>query len=152
MKTSFCNFAGLCYEAFTISFLFCRYYYDKNIMTKVHGKRYAYKFDFQGLAASLQPQPDHAPYSYARDMHYMPAGYPYPQPMPPQHMHPRGMGNKAGFRAHAPSAMAAYPPHTTGLPQEPHPYPTWSSPTTPTIGYPGVPHSNQSLPQTSYYN
>ncbi|KAE9413584.1 hypothetical protein Angca_007043, partial [Angiostrongylus cantonensis] len=27
-----------------------RYYYDKNIMTKVHGKRYAYKFDFQGLA------------------------------------------------------------------------------------------------------
>lgn len=24
-----------------------RYYYDKNIMTKVHGKRYAYKFDFQ---------------------------------------------------------------------------------------------------------
>ncbi|KAH9503583.1 hypothetical protein Btru_068229 [Bulinus truncatus] len=26
-----------------------RYYYDKNIMTKVHGKRYAYKFDFAGL-------------------------------------------------------------------------------------------------------
>lgn len=26
-----------------------RYYYDKNIMAKVHGKRYAYKFDFQGL-------------------------------------------------------------------------------------------------------
>ena len=25
-----------------------RYYYDKNIMTKVHGKRYAYRFDFQG--------------------------------------------------------------------------------------------------------
>uniref|UniRef100_A0A8C3BMU0 ETS domain-containing protein n=1 Tax=Cairina moschata TaxID=8855 RepID=A0A8C3BMU0_CAIMO len=25
-----------------------RYYYDKNIMTKVHGKRYAYKFDFHG--------------------------------------------------------------------------------------------------------
>jgi friend leukemia integration 1 transcription factor len=25
-----------------------RYYYDKNIMCKVHGKRYAYKFDFQG--------------------------------------------------------------------------------------------------------
>ncbi|XP_052233085.1 protein FEV-like [Dreissena polymorpha] len=27
-----------------------RYYYDKNIMSKVHGKRYAYKFDFGGLA------------------------------------------------------------------------------------------------------
>ncbi|KAJ8012871.1 hypothetical protein DPEC_G00047380 [Dallia pectoralis] len=33
-----------------------RYYYDKNIMTKVHGKRYAYKFDFHGLAqASVRP-------------------------------------------------------------------------------------------------
>lgn len=28
-----------------------RYYYDKNIMAKVHGKRYAYKFDFQGIVA-----------------------------------------------------------------------------------------------------
>lgn len=25
-------------------------------MTKVHGKRYAYKFDFQGIAQALQPQ------------------------------------------------------------------------------------------------
>uniref|UniRef100_A0A914YLE9 ETS domain-containing protein n=1 Tax=Panagrolaimus superbus TaxID=310955 RepID=A0A914YLE9_9BILA len=33
-----------------------RYYYDKNIMTKVHGKRYAYKFDFQGLAQACQNQ------------------------------------------------------------------------------------------------
>ncbi|KAL3311832.1 hypothetical protein Ciccas_009582 [Cichlidogyrus casuarinus] len=32
-----------------------RYYYDKNIMTKVHGKRYAYKFDFTGLAQAMQP-------------------------------------------------------------------------------------------------
>ncbi|CDW56634.1 Ets domain containing protein [Trichuris trichiura] len=31
-----------------------RYYYDKNIMTKIHGKRYAYKFDFQGLAQACQ--------------------------------------------------------------------------------------------------
>ncbi|KAK7505340.1 hypothetical protein BaRGS_00003502 [Batillaria attramentaria] len=31
-----------------------RYYYDKNIMTKVHGKRYAYKFDFVGLTQVLQ--------------------------------------------------------------------------------------------------
>ena len=36
-----------------------RYYYDKNIMCKVHGKRYAYKFDFQGIAQALQPQPPH---------------------------------------------------------------------------------------------
>ncbi|CAG9858585.1 unnamed protein product [Phyllotreta striolata] len=33
-----------------------RYYYDKNIMSKVHGKRYAYKFDFQGLMAACQAQ------------------------------------------------------------------------------------------------
>jgi len=32
-----------------------RYYYDKNIMTKIHGKRYAYKFDFHGLAQLNQP-------------------------------------------------------------------------------------------------
>nr|CDS26570.1 ewsr:fli fusion protein type [Hymenolepis microstoma] len=32
-----------------------RYYYDKNIMSKVHGKRYAYKFDFTGLAQAMQP-------------------------------------------------------------------------------------------------
>ncbi|KRY20033.1 Transcriptional regulator Erg [Trichinella patagoniensis] len=31
-----------------------RYYYDKNIMTKVHGKRYAYKFEFHGLAQACQ--------------------------------------------------------------------------------------------------
>ena len=30
-----------------------RYYYDKSIMTKVHGKRYAYKFDFAGLAQAM---------------------------------------------------------------------------------------------------
>ena len=30
-----------------------RYYYDKQIMTKVHGKRYAYKFDFQGAVNSI---------------------------------------------------------------------------------------------------
>ncbi|XP_066591455.1 DNA-binding protein D-ETS-6-like [Prorops nasuta] len=33
-----------------------RYYYDKNIMTKVHGKRYAYKFDFHGLMMACQAQ------------------------------------------------------------------------------------------------
>lgn len=31
-----------------------RYYYDKNIMSKLHGKRYAYKFDFAGLLHALQ--------------------------------------------------------------------------------------------------
>ncbi|XP_050299247.1 Friend leukemia integration 1 transcription factor-like isoform X2 [Anthonomus grandis grandis] len=33
-----------------------RYYYDKNIMSKIHGKRYAYKFDFHGLMMACQSQ------------------------------------------------------------------------------------------------
>ena len=49
--------------------IFCRYYYDKNIMTKVHGKRYAYKFDFQGLAAATQPATaDPTAYKYQSDL------------------------------------------------------------------------------------
>lgn len=31
-----------------------RYYYDKNIMAKVHGKRYAYKFSYAGLQQACQ--------------------------------------------------------------------------------------------------
>ncbi|KAI1285270.1 Transcriptional regulator ERG [Halotydeus destructor] len=42
-----------------------RYYYDKNIMTKVHGKRYAYKFDFQGLHQAMQPATDPTAYKAA---------------------------------------------------------------------------------------
>ena len=46
-----------------------RYYYDKNIMTKVHGKRYAYKFDFAGLAQAMQPSADPSAYSkYQSDL------------------------------------------------------------------------------------
>ncbi|XP_051973445.1 transcriptional regulator Erg-like isoform X3 [Xyrauchen texanus] len=58
-----------------------RYYYDKNIMTKVHGKRYAYKFDFRGIAQALQPPPPESSiYKYPADLSYM---SPYhPQPLP----------------------------------------------------------------------
>lgn len=57
-------------ERFILLLVFCsRYYYDKNIMTKVHGKRYAYKFDFQGLAAATQPATaDPAAYKYQSDL------------------------------------------------------------------------------------
>ncbi|GCB70302.1 transcriptional regulator Erg isoform X2 [Scyliorhinus torazame] len=49
-----------------------RYYYDKNIMTKVHGKRYAYKFDFHGIAQALQPHPpESSMYKYPTDIAYM---------------------------------------------------------------------------------
>lgn len=40
-------------------------------MTKVHGKRYAYKFDFQGLAAATQPASDPA-YKYQSDLFMSP--------------------------------------------------------------------------------
>ncbi|XP_068246280.1 DNA-binding protein D-ETS-6-like [Palaemon carinicauda] len=33
-----------------------RYYYDRNLMTKVHGKRYAYRFDFRALEQLQQTQ------------------------------------------------------------------------------------------------
>lgn len=49
-----------------------RYYYDKNIMTKVHGKRYAYKFDFQGLAAATQPAASDPAYKYQSDLFMTP--------------------------------------------------------------------------------
>uniref|UniRef100_A0A8C4Q8C0 Fli-1 proto-oncogene, ETS transcription factor n=1 Tax=Eptatretus burgeri TaxID=7764 RepID=A0A8C4Q8C0_EPTBU len=49
-----------------------RYYYDKNIMTKVHGKRYAYKFDFHGITQALQPHPTETTmYKYPGDFSYM---------------------------------------------------------------------------------
>lgn len=38
-------------------------------MTKVHGKRYAYKFDFQGLAAATQPATsDPSSYKYQSEL------------------------------------------------------------------------------------
>ncbi|XP_031169333.1 fli-1 proto-oncogene, ETS transcription factor-related sequence isoform X3 [Sander lucioperca] len=73
-----------------------RYYYDKNIMTKVHGKRYAYKFDFQGISQAHQNhaaeggivkyqtemsyvQPYH---SHQPKMNFM-GGHPAPMPVSP---------------------------------------------------------------------
>lgn len=67
-----------------------RYYYDKNIMTKVHGKRYAYKFDFHGIAQALQPHPpDSSIYKYPADLSYM--SYPHPQKMNFISPHPQAM-------------------------------------------------------------
>lgn len=41
-------------------------------MTKVHGKRYAYKFDFQGLAAATQPTATDPAYKYQSDLFMTP--------------------------------------------------------------------------------
>ena len=45
--------------------LLFRYYYDKNIMKKVHGKRYAYKFNFRGLIRSIEMTRNTERYGYA---------------------------------------------------------------------------------------
>ncbi|XP_078538113.1 Friend leukemia integration 1 transcription factor isoform X2 [Lissotriton helveticus] len=59
-----------------------RYYYDKNIMTKVHGKRYAYKFDFHGIAQALQPHPtDSSMYKYPSELSYVPSYHAHQQKM-----------------------------------------------------------------------
>ncbi|KAK1169418.1 transcriptional regulator Erg isoform X1 [Acipenser oxyrinchus oxyrinchus] len=88
-----------------------RYYYDKNIMTKVHGKRYAYKFDFHGIAQALQPHPpESSMYKYPTDLSYM-----------------------SSYHAHQ-QKMNFVTPHTPALPvtsssffATPNPY--WNSPT-----------------------
>ncbi|XP_072342915.1 Friend leukemia integration 1 transcription factor isoform X4 [Scyliorhinus torazame] len=69
-----------------------RYYYDKNIMTKVHGKRYAYKFDFHGIAQALQPHPtESSMYKYPSDLSYMSAYHTHPQKMNFVSPHPTSM-------------------------------------------------------------
>ncbi|KAK9876608.1 hypothetical protein WA026_013986 [Henosepilachna vigintioctopunctata] len=68
-----------------------RYYYDKNIMSKVHGKRYAYKFDFHGLMAACQTQgqgqADVMPTYHKYQQHQSDLGaalYPSAPPAPPK--------------------------------------------------------------------
>ncbi|KAK7505207.1 hypothetical protein BaRGS_00003369, partial [Batillaria attramentaria] len=94
-----------------------RYYYDKNIMTKVHGKRYAYKFDFAGLAQAMQPATgDPTAYKYQQDIFMSPY-----HPHHPAHPH----SPKFNFmNAHSPisnsppglfaSAHSGYWPSSTG--------------------------------------
>ncbi|XP_072281372.1 Friend leukemia integration 1 transcription factor-like isoform X2 [Pyxicephalus adspersus] len=65
-----------------------RYYYDKNIMSKVHGKRYAYRFDFQGIQVVQQAHnSDSAVCKYQEGNFYQPQAKP-PGPLPPHHSHP----------------------------------------------------------------
>lgn len=74
-------------KALGIIHIFSRYYYDKNIMTKVHGKRYAYKFDFHALMQACQSQGHDATggYKYATEfsaaagLFSSPAGYQCPK-------------------------------------------------------------------------
>ncbi|KGL80807.1 Friend leukemia integration 1 transcription factor, partial [Tinamus guttatus] len=102
-----------------------RYYYDKNIMTKVHGKRYAYKFDFHGIAQALQPHPtESSMYKYPSDLSYMPSYHAHQQ--------------KVNF----------VPPHPSSMPVTSSSFfgaasPYWTSPTGSIYPNPNVPrHPN----------
>ena len=126
-------------------------------MTKVHGKRYAYKFDFQGLAATMQPQPDQSPYSfhsdykhavYRGDVFNRIAPHPYSTMTPPtapgysasQAKISSSTGRSPSFQTPAVSGGTQYPWHQGEMTN----YTSVSTlQTTP---------SNQSLPPTSFYN
>ncbi|KAL4235105.1 Friend leukemia integration 1 transcription factor [Mactra antiquata] len=92
-----------------------RYYYDKNIMTKVHGKRYAYKFDFAGLTQAVQPSaPEHSAYKYQQDMALMASAYSAPKLnfIPPPH---GPMGSAPSPAIFGTAAPYSWPSTTSGL-------------------------------------
>ncbi|XP_063735012.1 fli-1 proto-oncogene, ETS transcription factor-related sequence isoform X5 [Eleginops maclovinus] len=101
-----------------------RYYYDKNIMTKVHGKRYAYKFDFQGISQAHQnhsaegglvkyqtEMPYVQPYhSHQPKMNFM-GGHPAPMPVSPGNFFspPSTYWNSPNSPIYPGSAMTRHP-------------------------------------------
>ncbi|EGW00859.1 Friend leukemia integration 1 transcription factor, partial [Cricetulus griseus] len=113
-----------------------RYYYDKNIMTKVHGKRYAYKFDFHGIAQALQPHPtESSMYKYPSDISYMPSYHTHQQ--------------KVNFVPPHPSSMPVTSSSFFGAASQ-----YWTSPTAGIYPNPSVPrHPNTHVPSHlgSYY-
>ncbi|KAM7421394.1 hypothetical protein PAMA_015497 [Pampus argenteus] len=95
-----------------------RYYYDKNIMTKVHGKRYAYKFDFVGISHAHQSHTSEgAIVKYQHDMSYV----------QPYHSHQPKMNFMGGHPAAMPVSSNFYGP--------PAPSTYWNSSSSPI--YPG---------------
>ncbi|KAM8870711.1 fli-1 proto-oncogene, ETS transcription factor-related sequence isoform 3-T3 [Spinachia spinachia] len=94
-----------------------RYYYDKNIMTKVHGKRYAYKFDFQGISQAHQNHSaEGGIVKYQTEVSYV----------QPYHSHQP----KMNFMGSHPAPMAVSPANFFSPPS-----PYWNSPSSPI--YPG---------------
>ncbi len=90
-----------------------RYYYDKNIMTKIHGKRYAYKFDFNGLAQAQAAAAGDPGYRYPAEIPFFSTGAAggyqnrlFPTPA----MIGTGAANVAAFGAHPGAAACYWPP------------------------------------------
>ncbi|KAM4698650.1 protein FEV [Rhinophrynus dorsalis] len=99
-----------------------RYYYDKNIMAKVHGKRYAYKFDFHGLAQVCQsgPTTEQALYKFQGNLPPLP----FPG-LSKLNLMTSGV-SPAGFSYWPGTASALYPGH--GLQSPPGGFGTVSAP------------------------
>ncbi|KAG8538288.1 hypothetical protein GDO81_022915 [Engystomops pustulosus] len=85
-----------------------RYYYDKNIMAKVHGKRYAYKFDFHGLAQVCQsaPSTEQSLYKFQSNLPHLP----FPG-LSKLNLMTSGV-SPAGFSYWAGTPSALYPSHS----------------------------------------
>ncbi|MBN3278000.1 FLI1 factor, partial [Polyodon spathula] len=98
-----------------------RYYYDKNIMTKVHGKRYAYKFDFQGISQAHQSHnSDQSVLKYQPEVQYV----------QPYHSHQQKMNFMGSHGSPMPVTSGSF----FGSPS-----PYWNSTTGSIYPNPGVP-------------
>ncbi|XP_053692519.1 LOW QUALITY PROTEIN: DNA-binding protein D-ETS-6 [Sabethes cyaneus] len=141
-----------------------RYYYDKNIMTKVHGKRYAYKFDFHGLMAACQAQaqlnepstsgmisPSYDNFSSHTDLY----GTARPAGTNPSESSPRSFGTAASpesistASSSSPTSLTAGGGTTTGKPAPVSYWPPYSSYSTiPPVAQPEI-RTTTIVPSTS---
>jgi len=106
-----------------------RYYYDKNIMTKIHGKRYAYKFDFVGLQQLNQPITSDAQFHAVQNAAYRgeyPFYSPYGPPPPASYAYP----------------SPSYPGYSPISPNQYPTYPNWAR----SSNVPSMYHRQSSLP------
>lgn len=89
-----------------------RYYYDKNMMTKVHGKRYAYKFDFVALYQAIQSQnsSEAAQYKYPGELTFLSPQVPLMSSQVPQLSSQGAVGAGHPYCGQSPA-----PPATTTL-------------------------------------
>ena len=112
-----------------------RYYYDKNIMTKVHGKRYAYKFDFVGLTQVLQSNGD----SSAFKREFQQELFPYSAHKYPHHHHPHSLPPPHGHHMGSPGSGFFPPPSSYWPSANNNFFPGISSPMMPPSGHLGSP-------------
>lgn len=102
-------------------------------MTKVHGKRYAYKFDFHGLMAACQAQAQSAStsrdFSGPQDLAAAIGLYHHPHAHHAYHTHHHATGAAPSLLGTVPqaSAVSGQPPVSTAPPVVQPPPPYWAS-------------------------